>query len=705
MNLTRTMLLIGILMISILFLMTGCNDTPIRETFGSISISSSITDLKARVISCDEQDAAVTSYTLTGTGPGGATLTEVTSSNGMFAVGNLTAGSWTFTVIGKNASGDTILSGSTTATVVSGEVIQISIPLLPSEGTADVQLTFTWPDDVTVDSLSGTLTPYPGNTGSINLSFTSYNSGEYTCSLASLESGFYQLTVNADVGTASPALGTFTEILIVYPGITMNKMILLGKRQPMFKVANQWGVGGWENVDDGFIWMTAEALKEANTVAFFQGNIEDYDPKYVVSFTLEHPERTEVVVSLLLLEGEDTIDDERSVAERYFGPYNLYNQYPEETGYAFPTHPVVMDITDWADKLTSDRKLVLWVWSYDADFYLRDFSLEVYDGYANEPVQTLLAAVDENPYGEITKELSLATLVDPDTTAKATLKRQNPISRALQTRTISDAEFLRLKEQVGVRDLAKQYNTIIDGHGTGLIPPTQQQWENMRPTLKTVELKDALILPSPSYSNEVDLSEDPAFPPIGDQGRLGSCVAFASTYYTRTFQEAKEHGWDLSTTGWDAVNGRPDANLDKIISPAFVYNVANGGYDAGLYYDDAYRLLEDTGASTWALMPYDGDDENDVDSYSIWPVEDAWREALLYRASSNDTVGGVNYYFSVYSDSEIEVIRRLIDAGIPVTISIDANEYADLYLNDVWDEDNYVPNGTNHANTIVGYRL
>jgi hypothetical protein len=104
-------------------------------------------------------------------------------------------------------------------------------------------------------------------------------------------------------------------------------------------------------------------------------------------------------------------------------------------------------------------------------------------------------------------------------------------------------------------------------------------------------------------------------------------------------------------------------------------------------------------------MPYDGDDEDDVDSYSLWPDEAAWREALLYRASSNDTVGGVNYYLSVYSDSEIEVIRRLIDAGIPVTISIDANEYADLYSNDVWDENNYVPNGTNHANTIVGYRL
>ena len=35
------------------------------------------------------------------------------------------------------------------------------------------------------------------------------------------------------------------------------------------------------------------------------------------------------------------------------------------------------------------------------------------------------------------------------------------------------------------------------------------------------------------------------FPPIGNQGSEGSCVSWACGYYTKTFQEAKEHNWNL----------------------------------------------------------------------------------------------------------------------------------------------------------------
>ena len=35
------------------------------------------------------------------------------------------------------------------------------------------------------------------------------------------------------------------------------------------------------------------------------------------------------------------------------------------------------------------------------------------------------------------------------------------------------------------------------------------------------------------------------FPPIGDQGALGSCAAFNTTYYQFTYTIAKANGWDV----------------------------------------------------------------------------------------------------------------------------------------------------------------
>ena len=45
---------------------------------------------------------------------------------------------------------------------------------------------------------------------------------------------------------------------------------------------------------------------------------------------------------------------------------------------------------------------------------------------------------------------------------------------------MTDIEFTRLKNFVGIYEKGKNYNQIIDGHGTGLMPPTEKQWEEMK---------------------------------------------------------------------------------------------------------------------------------------------------------------------------------------------------------------------------------
>ena len=125
------------------------------------------------------------------------------------------------------------------------------------------------------------------------------------------------------------------------------------------------------------------------------------------------------------------------------------------------------------------------------------------------------------------------------------------------------------------------------------------------------------VIPSPAialsrdFRTEIDLSGN--FPPIKSQGGQGSCTAWASGYYFKTYQEWQEHGWDLSTE-------------DNQFSPAFVYNHINGGRDGGSNISDAFKLLCDNGCATWTEMPYDDN------YYTNLPDEDVYLSALNYRS-------------------------------------------------------------------------
>ncbi len=249
----------------------------------------------------------------------------------------------------------------------------------------------------------------------------------------------------------------------------------------------------------------------------------------------------------------------------------------------------------------------------------------------------------------------------------------------ITSRTTNASDLSLLRSLFGVAQEGQNYNIIIDGHGTGLKPPSEAALENMIGT--TYLVQDITLAGADSLPPIVDHSQSIHFPPIGHQGTEGSCVAFAVGYYVKTFQEAQEQGWDLS--------GGLSVNQDKIISPDFIYHQINDGEDRGSSYYDAMTLVSLTGACTWLLMPYD--DGN----HTTWPVEAAWREAPLYRGE-----GGFSFYnFSTSVDS----LKTYLTGGNLAVISIDGTQYSSLDSNDLWTLDNYVYDDTNHANTVVGY--
>lgn len=185
----------------------------------------------------------------------------------------------------------------------------------------------------------------------------------------------------------------------------------------------------------------------------------------------------------------------------------------------------------------------------------------------------------------------------------------------------------------------------------------------------------------PKLPSAVDFSA--AMPPVGDQGSQGSCTAWATTYYAKSYYEAQEQGWSLNNTSHQ-------------YSPAWTYNQINWGYDGGSYIADAMFLLATKGATTMAQQPYtDGD-------CTTWPTPAQYLQAMPAR--TNDFA-----YIFEYGGSRttaVEDMKELLAAGHPVMLSLPIySDFSDVgppnYLYDGPDSEAYYRGG--HALCVVGY--
>lgn len=140
---------------------------------------------------------------------------------------------------------------------------------------------------------------------------------------------------------------------------------------------------------------------------------------------------------------------------------------------------------------------------------------------------------------------------------------------------------------------------------------------------------DTLALP-----RRIDLSAN--FPVPGDQGRQGSCVAWATGYALKSYQEKIEEGWSFSAA--------------TTFSPSFIYNQQNNGRDAGLTIHGALQLLVDKGAATLQTFPYD--DQN----YLRQPGSAAFAEAANYRARDYHRLEGLSHIKSALANRQPVVI-------------------------------------------------
>lgn len=135
-------------------------------------------------------DMSPASFDIAGTGPGGRTFSQSTSSWSV-VVNKLAFGTWSVTVSARNAGGEAIGRGSGTATVVTGQQTPLAITVTPIAGTGAFDLRVAWTAaDVQAPSIDAQLLPSSGP--AIVLACT-LASGSAGCLKAGIPNGYYTL--------------------------------------------------------------------------------------------------------------------------------------------------------------------------------------------------------------------------------------------------------------------------------------------------------------------------------------------------------------------------------------------------------------------------------------------------------------------------------------------------------------------------------
>lgn len=212
-------------------------------------------------------------------------------------------------------------------------------------------------------------------------------------------------------------------------------------------------------------------------------------------------------------------------------------------------------------------------------------------------------------------------------------------------------------------------------------------------------------IPSSRLPSSVDLSEDESFPCVGDQGELGSCTAWASTYYQFGYQVAAMNSW----------NSKNDNT--KQFSPKWTYNLINYGEDDGSNLDDAYKLLQSQGAVRYSEFAPKG--VKTESEYREWCLDtEAMKKALMYRVSDCCHL----YFANTSARTPVEspnticlnIMKSLLNSGNVLTFSTDMGIWDYQKLNNQYKTElnnqyvcvkqvNTDDKRSGHAMAIVGY--
>ncbi len=157
----------------------------------------------------------------------------------------------------------------------------------------------------------------------------------------------------------------------------------------------------------------------------------------------------------------------------------------------------------------------------------------------------------------------------------------------------------------------------IDENGSENTINSAEDYKEFAGIKENRRMRKAAAAALPDSVDNTENENSVYFPPIGDQGYIGSCVAWATTYYQYTYTINKARG--IPTT------------RENTYSPMWTYNLCNYGKDNGTSENKAYEVLKAMGAATVTEVPekyYSDPEEN----YLSWHAEnDIWEHAAHNR--------------------------------------------------------------------------
>jgi len=187
-----------------------------------------------------------------------------------------------------------------------------------------------------------------------------------------------------------------------------------------------------------------------------------------------------------------------------------------------------------------------------------------------------------------------------------------------------------------------------------------------------IEIDTTLVLPS-----QYDISE--YLPKVRSQGKQGSCVAWATGYYMKSFQENYER----------VQNGILNSNFE--MSPAYIYNqIKVRDCNGGSYVQHALDTLVSQGIVEWNVMVYN-DNECDTQPNDLQKV----------LATSNKIEN--YFYFDEERVFDYTKASLLNDQPVVIAVTIDRNYFGARDENGVYIYRKYKNSDGGHAMLVVGY--
>ncbi len=172
-------------------------------------------------------------------------------------------------------------------------------------------------------------------------------------------------------------------------------------------------------------------------------------------------------------------------------------------------------------------------------------------------------------------------------------------------------------------------------------------------------------------------------PPVGDQGKQGSCVAWSSAYGARTILEAARTGQS------------PDALK---FSPAFLYNQISMDACDGSYINRAMDYMTQRGSVPYQDFPYNDEDCKRQPDQQLLTEAEHFRMRGANRLTVGDRTDQI----------DLRAIKENLSQGAPVVIGmmVGGSYMQPMMGQDVWNptqDDASMMGFGGHAQCVVGY--